>query len=44
MQFDEHPPELRRGPEHGEHTELVLTELGFDWDEITGLKDAGVIP
>jgi crotonobetainyl-CoA:carnitine CoA-transferase CaiB-like acyl-CoA transferase len=44
VQLDEHPPALHRGPEHGEHTETVLTELGLDWDQITGLKDAGVIP
>jgi crotonobetainyl-CoA:carnitine CoA-transferase CaiB-like acyl-CoA transferase len=30
-------------PEAGEHTEEVLLELGRDWDEIIGLKDAGVI-
>ncbi len=31
-------------PELGEHTELVLIDLGKDWDEITELKTAGVIP
>jgi crotonobetainyl-CoA:carnitine CoA-transferase CaiB-like acyl-CoA transferase len=31
-------------PELGQHTEDVLLELGHDWDEITLLKDAGVIP
>jgi crotonobetainyl-CoA:carnitine CoA-transferase CaiB-like acyl-CoA transferase len=31
-------------PEHGEHTEAVLVELGYTWDEITGLRDAGVLP
>ena len=28
----------------GEHTELVLLELGFDWVEIEDLKDLGAIP
>jgi crotonobetainyl-CoA:carnitine CoA-transferase CaiB-like acyl-CoA transferase len=31
-------------PELGHHTELVLTELGKDWDEIEELKTAKVIP
>jgi crotonobetainyl-CoA:carnitine CoA-transferase CaiB-like acyl-CoA transferase len=44
VQFDEQPPALRRAPEHGEHTELVLLELGYTWDEIGALRDAGAIP
>ncbi|MBA2951066.1 CaiB/BaiF CoA transferase family protein [Streptomyces himalayensis] len=44
VQFDERPPALRRAPEHGEHTEAVLVELGFTWERIAELKDAGVIP
>ena len=44
VQFDGQPPELRRAPEHGEHTEAVLTELGYDWDRIGQLADEGVIP
>ena len=43
VQFDEQPPELRRAPEHGQDTELLLVELGHDWDEIVTLKDEGVI-
>ena len=31
-------------PEAGQHTEEVLVELGYDWDRIIELKDAGVIP
>jgi crotonobetainyl-CoA:carnitine CoA-transferase CaiB-like acyl-CoA transferase len=43
VQFDGQPPALRRAPEHGEDTEAVLVELGYDWDEIIGLKEADVI-
>jgi crotonobetainyl-CoA:carnitine CoA-transferase CaiB-like acyl-CoA transferase len=44
VQFDEQTPLLRRGPEHGQDTELLLSELGFDWSEIDRLKTEGVIP
>jgi crotonobetainyl-CoA:carnitine CoA-transferase CaiB-like acyl-CoA transferase len=44
VQFDERPPHLRRAPEHGEHSEALLLELGYDWDAIGALKDAGVVP
>jgi crotonobetainyl-CoA:carnitine CoA-transferase CaiB-like acyl-CoA transferase len=42
-QFDEQPSRPRRGPEHGEHTEDVLLELGLSWEEIADLKDGSVI-
>jgi crotonobetainyl-CoA:carnitine CoA-transferase CaiB-like acyl-CoA transferase len=44
VQFDGHPADLRRAPEHGEHTEMILVDLGYDWDEIGALRDAGAIP
>jgi crotonobetainyl-CoA:carnitine CoA-transferase CaiB-like acyl-CoA transferase len=44
FQFDGVPTVPRRAPEHGEHTELALLDLGVDWDEIVDLKDRGVIP
>ena len=31
-------------PELGQHTEEVLLELGYDWDKIIALKEAGAIP
>lgn len=31
-------------PELGQHTEEVLLELGYDWDQIIPMKEAGVIP
>jgi len=41
--FDGDAPELHKGPEHGQHTEEVLLELGFDWDRIGSLKQAGIV-
>ncbi len=43
LQFDETPPDLTRGPEHGEHTDEVLGELGYDTDALLELKIEGVI-
>ncbi len=42
-QFDGEPVRVQRCPEHGEHTELALIEAGFDWDELTRLKESGAI-
>lgn len=43
VQFDERPATLRRGPEHAEHTEQVLLDLGYEWADIAGWKEDGVI-
>ena len=43
VQFDEQPAPLRPAPEHGEHTEAVLLDLGYEWDRISEFKDSGVI-
>ena len=43
VQFDEEPAPLRPAPEHGEHTEAVLLDLGYDWDRILEFKNAGAI-
>jgi crotonobetainyl-CoA:carnitine CoA-transferase CaiB-like acyl-CoA transferase len=42
-QFDEVAVEVTRAPEHGEHTELILMDLGYDWDQIGAMKEAGAI-
>ena len=31
-------------PSLGQDTELVLNELGIDWDRIIEMKESGVIP
>jgi crotonobetainyl-CoA:carnitine CoA-transferase CaiB-like acyl-CoA transferase len=43
VQFDETAPTIGRAPEMGEHTELVLLERGCTWDQLTRLKDDGII-
>ena len=43
VQFDETPPEVRGAPEHGEHTDEVLLELGLSYDEIIERKVSGAV-
>ena len=43
VQIDGSPPPLRRAPEHGEDTEALLLEVGYGWEEIAALKEAGVV-
>ena len=44
VQLEETPGSIRHGaPEFGQHTEDVLLEFGFEWDEIEKLKDAGAV-
>jgi crotonobetainyl-CoA:carnitine CoA-transferase CaiB-like acyl-CoA transferase len=42
-QFDEQPVPVERAPEHGEHTEMILMDLGYDWDRITAFKESGAV-
>jgi len=43
VQFDHAKVETTRAPEASEHTELVLMELGIDWDRIEELKQMGAV-
>ena len=44
VQLDASPGTIRHGaPEFGQHTEEVLLERGFTWDEISHLHDVGAI-
>ena len=43
VQFDERVPEIRKGPEHAQHTEEFLLEMGLEWGRIEELKKLGAI-
>ena len=43
VQFNHAPVETTRAPEVSEHTEIVLMEMGVDWDRIEALKELGAI-
>lgn len=43
VQMDETADVLGPAPEHGQHTEEILLELGIDWDEIAEGKSSGAI-
>jgi crotonobetainyl-CoA:carnitine CoA-transferase CaiB-like acyl-CoA transferase len=42
-QFNATVPNTPAAPEHGQHTEEVLLDLGLSWDEIIAHKESGAI-
>jgi crotonobetainyl-CoA:carnitine CoA-transferase CaiB-like acyl-CoA transferase len=44
VNFHQNPAFIKGpAPELGQHTEEVLLELGYDWEDISKLKEDGVI-
>jgi crotonobetainyl-CoA:carnitine CoA-transferase CaiB-like acyl-CoA transferase len=44
LQFDGEGPSVRtRAPQAGEHTEEILLEAGYSWEDLKSLKERGVI-
>jgi crotonobetainyl-CoA:carnitine CoA-transferase CaiB-like acyl-CoA transferase len=43
VDFAQQHPAAGSVPEMGQHTEEVLLELGYDWDRIIELKEAGAV-
>jgi crotonobetainyl-CoA:carnitine CoA-transferase CaiB-like acyl-CoA transferase len=43
VQWNGEPTETTRSPQASEHTEIVLMELGIEWDKIEELKAKGAI-
>ena len=43
VQFDEQEVVLQPAPEHGQHTEEILLELGCSWEDIAQHKESGAI-
>jgi len=43
VQFNETPPQVKGAPDHGEHTDEVLLELGLSYDAILEHKASGAV-
>jgi hypothetical protein len=43
VQFNHEPLVTTRAPQVSEHIEMILIEVGMEWDRIAGLTDSGAI-
>jgi crotonobetainyl-CoA:carnitine CoA-transferase CaiB-like acyl-CoA transferase len=43
VMFDEETYQLSAAPEHGQHTEELMLELGYSWEDIAAHKESGAI-
>jgi crotonobetainyl-CoA:carnitine CoA-transferase CaiB-like acyl-CoA transferase len=43
VMFDEQKVDLQAAPEHGQHTEDLLLELGYSWEDIARYKGTGAV-
>jgi len=43
VQMDETADQLTAAPEHGQHTEEILLEMGMDWEQIAAHKESGAV-
>jgi crotonobetainyl-CoA:carnitine CoA-transferase CaiB-like acyl-CoA transferase len=43
VQIDETADRMLPAPEHGQHTEDILLELGLDWETIIAHKESGAV-
>jgi crotonobetainyl-CoA:carnitine CoA-transferase CaiB-like acyl-CoA transferase len=43
VMFDEETYSLEAAPEHGQHTEQILLDLGYGWEDIASYKASGAV-
>jgi crotonobetainyl-CoA:carnitine CoA-transferase CaiB-like acyl-CoA transferase len=43
VMFNEETYALTAAPEHGQHTEELMLEMGYTWDDIIAFKESGAV-